>query len=1030
MTNSKEKTNSVFLAGILVFIIAFAFLFMAESLNAQVKRIGVPSITNFLAEDYKANPQNWGLAQDKRGVLYVANNGSVILEYDGASWRSFETGNRSRARSITLGFDGRIYAGAVGDFGYLGIDETGENRFISLIPLVDEDERKFGDVWDTVSSADEVIFLTDNALFVYQDGKVDVVKPFSTFYRMFVFHEKILVQDLDKGLFLLDGFKLEEIEDFSFFAGKKIASILAYDQNTLLVCLRNGMMLLHSLDKQSEVQQEGVLFLEELNQSLGLTEIYSGAVLDENTFAIGTITRGIVVFDKKGQVLQNLDQTKGLYDNTILALLRDRDGALWAATNRALSHIEISSPYSYFGEKTGISGTGLSVTSLNKGGETQFYFGTSEGLFVSTDGINYQRHEGSSTQVFDLKTFDDEVFSIDYQGVLVLSKDKQQRVKLSKIPYHIKKIPDQDKFLVGTTGGFYLLARENGFFHALPVAGFNEQVRLFEFTDSMTVWAYIEYVGVARLDLAPDYYSVKEKIIFSVQDGLPSNRGNLCLLFEGKPIFATSKGFFIFSPEKNRFYPNEELNDLIDREKQVYPVAVDGLGRIWMQNEGQVLLVKRDEHGRLVSDSRILQKLRGRIINNLIRVIDENNVFFGFPEGFIHFDPQAGFPDKTVYRTLIRKVENPKNLDLLFGGNYAPDLPMPKIILPWERNSLRFHFTLPFFENARNNEYSVMLEGMDSDWSSWQKSNYQDYMSLREGAYRFRVRSRNLYEDEGAEASFYFVINPPWFRTWPAYSLFLFLTLFMLAAVFKLYNRKLQAEKEKLEQLVAQRTRELKEATLTDPLTGLRNRRFISEILTSDIKAFVSYKQYLAEEADKRATQNNKNAVFGLFILDIDHFKQVNDTHGHEAGDNLLKQLALLLKSSVREDDTVIRLGGEEFLVILKKTAPYYLNEYAAKIRRLIAETNFELAEKISLTKTCSLGYIAFPVFEKSPLVFSFEQALMLADLGLYYAKNHGRNQAVKIVPLDKIPLESEVKKITVSLDYGISEGFFTIEIH
>ncbi len=67
--------------------------------------------------------------------------------------------------------------------------------------------------------------------------------------------------------------------------------------------------------------------------------------------------------------------------------------------------------------------------------------------------------------------------------------------------------------------------------------------------------------------------------------------------------------------------------------------------------------------------------------------------------------------------------------------------------------------------------------------------------------------------------------------------------------------------------------------------------------------------------------------VFGVFLLDMDHFKQVNDTYGHDAGDQILKQFAEILLGSVRKDDVIVRLGGEEFLVVLKKTKPEYLRQ-------------------------------------------------------------------------------------------------------
>jgi len=162
----------------------------------------------------------------------------------------------------------------------------------------------------------------------------------------------------------------------------------------------------------------------------------------------------------------------------------------------------------------------------------------------------------------------------------------------------------------------------------------------------------------------------------------------------------------------------------------------------------------------------------------------------------------------------------------------------------------------------------------------------------------------------------------------------------------------------------------IQELAITDSLTGVYNRRHIFEL---------GYREYL------RARRFNR--PLSLLMIDIDHFKKVNDTYGHLKGDQILLELAHLLKKDVREIDMVGRFGGEEFLIILPETNLHEGKKIAERIRRCV-ETNFYNQDNDILTITISLG-----IAEMQFSTQSFDAILENADIALYQAKNAGRNQ-------------------------------------
>ncbi|MDP2821847.1 MAG: GGDEF domain-containing protein, partial [Sulfuritalea sp.] len=168
----------------------------------------------------------------------------------------------------------------------------------------------------------------------------------------------------------------------------------------------------------------------------------------------------------------------------------------------------------------------------------------------------------------------------------------------------------------------------------------------------------------------------------------------------------------------------------------------------------------------------------------------------------------------------------------------------------------------------------------------------------------------------------------------------------------------------------------LRENALRDPMTGLYNRRFLEEY----VGALVG------------GTQRRKSA-FSVLMLDLDFFKQVNDTHGHEAGDKVLKTLADILVRDVRSSDMAVRYGGEEFLLVLMDTGADGAMKVAEKIRGAVEATKVPVPGGI-LQKTISIGVAEYPSDSDT-----FWQVVKFADVALYKAKTGGRNRVVRFLP-------------------------------
>jgi diguanylate cyclase (GGDEF)-like protein len=209
-------------------------------------------------------------------------------------------------------------------------------------------------------------------------------------------------------------------------------------------------------------------------------------------------------------------------------------------------------------------------------------------------------------------------------------------------------------------------------------------------------------------------------------------------------------------------------------------------------------------------------------------------------------------------------------------------------------------------------------------------------------------------------------------------------TMFLMAFLLFMQHRRLNQELRRTNQV-------LQEASLTDPLTGLRNRRYFSATIDADVS------QALRSHADHR-DPHTSDLVF--YLIDADNFKEVNDQFGHDVGDRVLIEMARRLSSSIRHSDVLVRWGGEEFLIVSRYTDRREAELLAQRVLATMADMPFPVGPSgACMRRTCSLGWAVFPWFPDDPRAVSYEEVLTIADRGLNRAKQAGKNCAVGMSP-------------------------------
>ena len=375
----------------------------------------------------------------------------------------------------------------------------------------------------------------------------------------------------------------------------------------------------------------------------------------------------------------------------------------------------------------------------------------------------------------------------------------------------------------------------------------------------------------------------------------------------------------------------------------------------------------------------------------------DGRMLFGGNKGMLVVDPEKfarwAFQPPLVVSELRINGELSSAADLQKG-----------LRLTRENRRFSIEFAALDFTNPVNNRYSYQLEGFDQNWiKAGADLRVASYNNLDPGKYILRVRGSNRVRDWSPnELMIPIEILPAWWQTWWSSLLALGLLWLFFYGLIQWRTRFLLRQQASLETKVRERTEELEalstalhekslaleESSLTDPLTGMHNRRFLTQHIEIDVAQ--SIRLHESSRQNKLPPPDDADLIF--FLIDIDHFKQVNDDYGHSAGDAVIVQMRACLQAVFRDSDYLVRWGGEEFLIVARRTARLHAAELAERARTMVANHPFVLPDGTLLHRTCTVGFAAFPLAREHARALDWSAVVGVADAALYVVKREGRD--------------------------------------
>jgi DNA-binding CsgD family transcriptional regulator/ligand-binding sensor domain-containing protein len=827
--------------------------------------IGIPNITNYFKQEYNAGRQNWGIAQDSRGIMYFANNNG-LLTFDGTFWRTYPIPNATIVRSLAIDKNDRIYIGGQQEFGYFAPNKQGELEYTSLRKHLQKADNDFADVWAIKIVQQQVFFHSNKRIFEYANG---ALKSYPSVYWGFLGYAKdqLLGFEYQKGLLAYkNGEWIPRIKSGSLPQGVQLKAMIDLGNDSLLLTsVAHGLFILKG-DTVTPFTSPDI-------KDIAAKNIFGACLLAPDKIALNTNIGGCIVIDRKGNFIQRLTKNEGIQNNNVLSLFVDRDKNLWLGLDNGIDLVSYSNAIKNIFPEPVDRNTGYTSIIHNN----RLYLGVATGLYKADlagggNDISYTKSsfspvENSKGQVWNVSEVNGQLLMGHSQSAFIVNDNKA--ALLDKRTGFWIFVPLYDSvpssvIIAGTYNGINFYNYNNG-----RITASNDQITFesarYVVKNKNIIWAIHPYKGLYMVS----FNEKKQPVVTNYVDKkkILSQNHNHLYRIAGRMVLTTDNGIFEFDNASNDFVPSVYFKKIFGDTPVDY-LKDDSFGNIWFCSRKRVGVA---EHVNGNYTLTFLPELDDKIMSNgfeNINIIDSNNVLIAAEKGFFHVNYARYKKSRYKLTTLIRRVQvDTKKEQLIFGGYDQPVIPD----ITYAANSLHFECSAIAY-GQQTTTYSYFLQGFDKEWSAWSRKTEKDYTNLPPGKYIFQVKSRNYLDNESPAASFSFTILPPWYRTWWAYLLYAVILFAILYWFYK--NQQQKYRKREALKLLQQQQRyaeEQKQLQIMHELQMGKREKEIIELKNEKLQADIEHKN--SQLASTAMNLVRKMEIFSKIKDDLNAFK-------------------------------------------------------------------------------------------------------------------------------------------------------------
>ncbi len=916
----------------------------------------------YTAKDFHANPQHFSITTDKAGRLFVGNTEGV-LKFDGNSWELIELPGKQIARDLVRGQDDKIYVASYDTFGELVKDKDGKIHYQELLTLsgLTGKQQRIGIVWEVVSTQQGIYFRAEkNLFFISYDRKTRQNWPMSVDVRSVFPQKNALYARVDgQGFSKLVNGKLRLEPGGEVFSKLALAGIIDKGNWRLLVS-DNGFYRADETGIKRLANNAGM--------ELSGSEAYEVLALADNSFIVGTRRGELFRFGQDFTVLERLK----LGSFAVAAMSVDNEGGLWVATEGDLLRLTMPSPWSFLDAHQGVQG----IVNDFEWHENALWIASTSGLarIVSMpDGSS--RYEAKPWVDYEAYVFDsnDAGLLIGHrQGLMVLDKGATTPRKLLDDQTEIVHLFEKSRF---DPNIIYALAH-----HSLLILKVTDDkwqikknIALADLSvDSLVetgpgeVWFSNNYAGPQRWRFDTNSFEIVDKKEFGKTDGLRLEKD------ASQHVYRLDGAVHVVIADQGYLFDGKKFNPelappftLVSRPNELY-VTETAMGAYAYTSREMWFRPKAKTEW---------QSLRMALSSaagyGIVRLNRDGVLRISTWSGILQYNEKekSTAPEPLMLRFEYVTAINAENNTSI---NLPTDSQSKNIIVPAGSN-LKMRFSMVSLESGV--EFRYRLLQLSKEWSAWTDRDLF-IRAQAPGDYVFELQAKTQAGRLAETITYKYTVLPHWYEIlWVRFLILLCSVVIVGLLTYGIIRNRVAKYREdnsKLEKRIRERTTELEslnqrlsELVIEDSLTGVANRRALE--------------QGLQREWFRCLDQNRP---LSALMIDVDHFKQFNDKHGHLEGDVLLRKIAQTLKNEHDpKRELLARFGGEEFALLLPGINLEEAVRRADHIRQIMIEQNKNVTVSIGVA-----GFIPSIQVEQNTL-------LRRADAALYRAKRAGRNR-------------------------------------
>ena len=872
------------------FLALFFLLIRVHAFCAQIKNIGVPYIQNYTKAQYQSGNQNWSVTRDEQGIMYFGN-AEGMLSFDGKYWQLYRMPNGLIVRTVAADGHGKIYAGGFGEFGFWEYDSKGFLKYNSLINLVPKANLPNEEIWKIYVDVDKVIFQSFGSIYIYQHHKITIVRAPNPFLFLFKVGKKYFVEQVNAGLFELKSNQLNYINGSDVLGKSGVLSILPFSNNRYLIGTSNKGLFIFDGSTIKQWQNQA-------NDFFKTYQLNNGAVIPGKYFAFGTILNGILILDTAGNVVQHINKSSGLQNNTVLSLYTDNEQNLWAGLDNGIDRVEVNSPLYFYFDKTGKFGTVYSSIIFNN----KIYLGTNQGLFYSNwftksnnqwlQTFDFKLITGSQGQVWDLSLQDGHLLCGHNDGTYQVNGSSITKISSINGGWTIKKL-NNNLLIQGTYTGLVIFkkdSKDNWVFDH-KIEGFGEPSRYVEQDAKGQIWVSHAYKGIYKIILSSDYKKAISIKYYDKSFGLPDSYNVSVFNLDNRIVFSSDSGFCIYDDISDRFFKYQQLNKKLGTFASSNKIITAIGKKYWFINNGLVAIADLSNPGKLLIDSNRFNSLNGQMVQHYenINLINNRIYLISLDDGFVILNDDDALLQNGVKlpKVLIRRIENITDKVTLLS-EYGESL--PSLEIPFSKNNIRISYTLPYYKQSKI-KFQYYLEGYSKQWADWSNQSQKEFTNLAQGNYVFKIRAKISEENISPITQFSFTILAPWYANSFAISIYILILIAAYYIIRYYYRLKL-----KLHQYLIHQKLENEKAEFLKQ-EAIANEQQIVKIRNEQLQADLAGKS--RELANSAMNIVYKNELLQKISDEIGHLK---DSSGKPLSDEQLKRLQKVINEGMTDE--------------------------------------------------------------------------------------------------------------------------------